>query len=44
MVFEFDGTKYGKLRDMRAARRAKPPDPVRGRRGLHPGRPRGRRA
>lgn len=30
MVFEFDGTKYERLRDMRAARRAKPPDPVRG--------------
>ena len=23
MVYEFDGTKYEKLRDMRAARRAK---------------------
>ncbi|MCF2562344.1 hypothetical protein I6E06_07765 [Bifidobacterium boum] len=30
MVFEFDGTKHGKLRGMRAARRAKHPDPVRG--------------
>ncbi|MFR0591639.1 hypothetical protein ACLUWA_08505, partial [Bifidobacterium thermophilum] len=30
MVYEFDGTKHGKLRDMRAARRAKHPDPVRG--------------
>lgn len=30
MVYEFDGTKYGKLRDMQAARRAKHPDLVRG--------------
>ncbi|MCF2562380.1 hypothetical protein I6E06_07950 [Bifidobacterium boum] len=30
MVHEFDGTKYERLRDMRAARRAKHPDPVRG--------------
>ena len=30
MMFEFDGTKHGKLRDMRAARRAKHPGPVRG--------------
>ncbi|MFR0575338.1 hypothetical protein ACLUWS_08955, partial [Bifidobacterium boum] len=30
MVYEFDGTKHGKLRDMQAARRAKPPDPVHG--------------
>ena len=30
MVFEFDGTKHGKLRDMQAVRRAKPPDLARG--------------
>ena len=30
MVYEFDGTKYEKLRDMQAARRAKHPDLVRG--------------
>ena len=30
MVHEFDGTKYGKPRDMQAARHAKHPDPVRG--------------
>ena len=30
MVYEFDGTKYEKLRDMRAARRAKYLDLVRG--------------
>ena len=30
MVHEFDGTKYGKLRDMQAARCAKHPDLVRG--------------
>ena len=30
MVYEFDGTKYGKLRDMQAARRAKHLDLVRG--------------
>ena len=30
MVYEFDGTKYGKLRDMRAARRTKYLDLVRG--------------
>ena len=30
MVYEFDGTKHGKLRDMQAARRAKHPDLARG--------------
>ena len=30
MVYEFDGTKYEKLRDMQAARRAKYLDLVRG--------------
>ena len=30
MVYEFDGTKHGKLRDMQAARRAKYLDLVRG--------------
>ena len=30
MVYEFDGTKYGKLRDMQAARRVKHPGLVRG--------------
>lgn len=30
MVYEFDGTKYGKLRDMQAARRAKHLDLVLG--------------
>ena len=30
MVYEFDGTKHRKLRDMQAARRAKHPDLVRG--------------
>lgn len=30
MVYEFDGTKHRKLRDMQAARRAKHPDLARG--------------
>ena len=30
MVYEFDGTKYGKLRDMQTARRVKHPGLVRG--------------
>ena len=30
MVFEFDGTKHGKLRDMQTARRTKHPDLARG--------------
>ena len=30
MVYKFDGTKHGKLRDMQAARRAKHPDLARG--------------
>ena len=30
MVYEFDGTKHGKLRDMQAARRTKHLDLVRG--------------
>ena len=30
MVYEFDGTKHGKPRDMQAARHAKHPDLVHG--------------